>query len=134
MNASDSAFHAERNGSTLIVCPLGVSLRFRYREIHIESNRLYRMLDDPDVNNVLIDLQNIDTMDKVILNAVLRLLTKARNDEGHVGFCNGNQSILQVLQQIKVGPVWPYFMTREDALHAFEAAPPAPAPEEDDEE
>ena len=123
MNTPDSAFLTEHRDSTLIVCPLGVSLRFRYREIHIQSNHLFRLLDDKEVNNVLIDLRNVDTMDKVILNAILRLLTKAKNDDGHVGFCQGNEKILQVLQQIKVGPVWPYYATRDEALQVFESEP-----------
>lgn len=120
MNSSDPVFLTERLDDTLIICPLGESLRFRYRDVHIQSNSLYTMLDDPTVINVLVDLRNVDTMDAVIVNAVLRLLTKAKGDDGHVGFCQGNEKILQVLQQIKVGPVWPYYATREEALRAFD--------------
>ena len=112
-------FHVERADATLVVIPQGAGLNFRYPDVHRESNELFRMLDGPDVEHVLIDLSAVDYIDSVIIGAIIRLLQKARQRRGQAVFCCASESMREILKSIKIGTLWPLYDTREKALAAI---------------
>jgi anti-sigma B factor antagonist len=116
-------FHIERVEQTLIVIPQGPALNFRYPDVHRESNDLFRMLDRPEIKNVLVDLSATDYIDSVILGALVRLVQKVRIRRGQAVFCRASPAMQEILKTMKVGTVWPLHASRDEALTALDGVP-----------
>jgi anti-sigma B factor antagonist len=114
-------FKVEREGPILIVLPQGPALQFNHNEVHLETNALYRLLDERGLKNVVVDLQAVDYVDSVIISSILRCLTKTKQKRGKAVFCNASENMTQLLKTIKIGKLWPSFDTREDAITALSA-------------
>ncbi|MBW3542508.1 MAG: STAS domain-containing protein [Planctomycetes bacterium] len=112
-------FKVERAAPTLVVIPQGPALKFPYPEVHRESNDVFRLLDEPALKNVLIDLSAVDYVDSVIIGSIIRLLQKAKLKRGKACFCRASQQMYEILKSIKIGSLWPLFDTREEALAAM---------------
>ncbi|MDA0284393.1 MAG: STAS domain-containing protein [Planctomycetota bacterium] len=111
-------FKLERDGNTLIVLPQGPALQFQHTEVHLESNALYRVLDEPGLVHVIIDLQSVDYVDSVIISSILRCLTKCKQRRGKSVFCNASENMAELLKCIRIGKLWPSFDSREAAMQA----------------
>ena len=56
----NKVFKIEWSGSTLIIVPQGPTLNFHYQDVHLEANSLYRIANDPKVQNIVVDLNRVD--------------------------------------------------------------------------
>ena len=112
----EKVFKVERDGDTLIVLPQGPALHFQHKEVHLESNALYRLLDDRALKHVIIDLQDVDYVDSVIISSILRCLTKTKQKRGKSVFCNVSENMSELLKCIRIGKLWATFDTRDAAL------------------
>ncbi|MDP7275925.1 MAG: STAS domain-containing protein [Planctomycetaceae bacterium] len=118
-------FQIVRLASTLVVVPQGATMNFQYTDVHLESNELFRILDEPNIKNVLIDLGAVDYIDSIIISSLLRVLTKSRQLGGKGVFCCASDDVKEVLKCIQIGRLWPLFDTREEALGEVENEDPA---------
>jgi anti-anti-sigma factor len=114
-------FKVERIDSTLVVLPQGPALQFNNNEVHLETNALYRLLDERELRDVIVDLQSVDYVDSVIISSVLRCLTKTKQRRGKAVFCNASVNMTQLLKTIRIGKLWPSFDNRDDAIAAIAA-------------
>lgn len=113
-------FQIARLPHTLVVVPQGATLNFQYTDVHLESNELFRIIDEPQLKNVLIDLGAVTYIDSIIISSLLRVLTKSRQLGGKGVFCCANNEVQEVLSCIQIGRLWPLFETREEALAEVE--------------
>ncbi|MBQ15645.1 MAG: hypothetical protein CMJ65_00835 [Planctomycetaceae bacterium] len=113
-------FQIVRLANTLVVVPQGATMNFQYTDVHLESNELFRILDEPNIKNVLIDLGAVDYIDSIIISSLLRVLTKSRQLGGKGVFCCASDDVKEVLKCIQIGRLWPLFDTREEALAVVE--------------
>lgn len=119
-------FQVERLGPTLVVLPQGPALQFQHNEVHLESNALLRVVDEPVFKNVVIDLHCVDYVDSLIISSILRCLTKIKQRGGKSVFCRASENMRSLLKSIQLGRLWPEFPTREDAMaHIGGSASPA---------
>ncbi len=116
----DKVFKVERLGDTLIVLPQGPTLNFQYQEVHLESNSLQQIVDDPQLVNAVVDLKDVKYLDSLIINALLRVLAKTKRGGGTAVFCNGTDDMQEILKCIKIGKLWPHHETREKALQSLQ--------------
>lgn len=112
-------FEVEQTAPNLVVVPLGSTLQFQYSNVQVESNKVLRLFDAPDVKNVIIDLSRVDYLDSIIIGAIIRLLQRARQTGGQAVFCSACDNMQNILKCIKVGTLWPLYDSREDALAAL---------------
>ncbi|MCA9018046.1 MAG: STAS domain-containing protein, partial [Planctomycetaceae bacterium] len=91
----------------------------RLSNVQVESNKVLRLFDAPDVKNVIIDLSRVDYLDSIIIGAIIRLLQRARQTGGQAVFCSACDNMQNILKCIKVGTLWPLYDSREDALAAL---------------
>ncbi|MFP6770414.1 MAG: STAS domain-containing protein [Planctomycetaceae bacterium] len=117
-------FQIVRLANTLVVVPQGATMNFQYTDVHLESNELFRILDEPNIKNVLIDLGAVDYIDSIIISSLLRVLTKSRQLGGKGVFCCASDDVKEVLKCIQIGRLWPLFDTREEALAVVENEDP----------
>ncbi|MCA9006444.1 MAG: STAS domain-containing protein [Planctomycetaceae bacterium] len=111
-------FEVEVSAPNLVVIPQGSTLQFLYSNVQIESNKVLRLFDAPEIKNVIIDLSKVDYLDSIIIGSIIRLLQRARQTGGQAVFCNACENMQNILKCIKVGSLWPLYGTREDAVTA----------------
>lgn len=124
-------FAYEIRDNVLIVVPMGAALNFRYQEVHLQTNHLYHLLDDPNVDSVVVDFSQVDYLDTIILSCLLRLLTKVRYGNGRGALCCVSPRMEEVLANVKLNSMWPVYPTREQAVQAVQRSseqPPAERP------
>ncbi|MDF1746656.1 STAS domain-containing protein [Gimesia sp.] len=114
-------FKVELCGPNLIVIPQGSTLHFLYSNVQIESNKVLKILNSPELKNVIIDLFKVEYLDSIIISSIIRLLQHAKQTGGHAVFCNACENMQNLLQCIKVGTYWPLFESREAAIQAVSA-------------
>ncbi|QDT95796.1 STAS domain-containing protein [Gimesia aquarii] len=112
-------FEVEQVEQNLIVVPQGSTLQFQYSNVQIESNKVLRMLDAPEVRNVIIDLTYVEYLDSIIIGAIIRLLQRAKQSGGQAVFCNACENMQNILKCIKIGTLWPLYDSREAAITAL---------------
>ncbi|MFP6763197.1 MAG: STAS domain-containing protein [Planctomycetaceae bacterium] len=112
----ETVFKIERADGVVVVRPQGPALHFNHNEVHLESNALYRAVDDPKFRHVLVDLSDVDYIDSVIISSVLRCLTKTKQKRGKAVFCCASENMRELLKCIKFGKLWPEFETRAQAV------------------
>lgn len=116
-------FAVEQIGPNLVVLPLGSTMQFQYSNVQVESNKVLRLFDSPEIKNVLIDLSKVEYLDSIIIGAIIRLLQRARQSGGKAVFCSGCENMQNILKCIKVGTLWPLYDTREEALATLSENP-----------
>jgi hypothetical protein len=61
-------FKIARLPHTLVIVPQGATMNFQYTDVHLESNELFRIIDEPGLDNVLIDLGAVTYIDSIIIS------------------------------------------------------------------
>ncbi|MCH9727523.1 MAG: STAS domain-containing protein [Planctomycetes bacterium] len=112
-------FEVELTAPNLIVVPQGSTLQFQYSNVQIESNKVLRLLDAPEIKNVIIDLNQVEYLDSILIGAIIRLLQRAKQAGGQAVFCQACENMQNILSCIKVGTLWPLFDSREEAIAAL---------------
>tara|TARA_R110002111_G_scaffold177322_1_gene243371 strand:- start:2870 stop:3241 length:372 start_codon:yes stop_codon:yes gene_type:complete len=116
-------FEVEQTAPNLVVVPQGSTMQFQYSNVQVESNKVLRLFDNPELKNVVIDLAKVDYLDSIIIGAIIRLLQRARQTGGQAVFCNASDNMQNIMKCIKVGTLWPLFDSREEALTALSVKP-----------
>lgn len=111
-------FEYERRGSTLVVVPTGDSLGFEERDLESEIAGLHDLLDDPELQNVVVDVGRAPYFSSLVLGAVLALCKRATDRGGQAALCNASAGMLESIQIMKLDRVLPYYSTRDEALQA----------------
>ncbi|RMG32675.1 MAG: STAS domain-containing protein [Planctomycetota bacterium] len=118
MTDPQQVYEYEIRDNVLVVVPKGAALNFRYQEVHLQTNHLYHILDDPNIDSVVVDFSCVDYLDTIILSCLLRLLTKVRYGNGSGALCCVSPRMDEVLANVKLNSMWPVYPTREEALRA----------------
>ncbi|MBM84385.1 MAG: hypothetical protein CMJ78_27845 [Planctomycetaceae bacterium] len=116
MSDPNTVFKIERGEGVLVVLPQGPALKFPYKQVHLESNALFRIVDEPQFRASIIDLSAVDYVDSVIISSILRVCTKTKQKGGQTVFCNATEAMESILKTIKIGKLWPLCKTRDDAV------------------
>ena len=96
-------------------------MHFNHKDVHLESNALYRAVDDRATKHVIVDLSDVDYVDSVIISSILRCLTKTKQKRGKAVFCCASENMRELLKCIKFGKLWPEFATREEAVQHLDS-------------
>ena len=95
---TNKVFRLERDGNVLIVIPQGDASRFRYLDVHQESNTTLEVLDDPSLAHVVVDFTSEQMLGSIIISVVIKVCRKAGGKGGKAAFCNASPDMLEVLQ------------------------------------
>jgi anti-anti-sigma regulatory factor len=119
----NKVFAADRSGTTLVVMPLGDASEFHYGDVHVESNKVRRLLEGGAFRNLVVDLGNASVYSAVTINVVVALSRIASNRGGRAVLCRASEKTRALLQTMKLLDVWPLFESRDDAFQALASAP-----------
>jgi hypothetical protein len=119
----NKVFAADRAGTTLIVMPLGDAPEFLYGDVHVESNKVRRLLEGGAFHDLLIDFGNAPIQSPVTINVFVALSRIASNRGGRAMMCQASEKTRSQLQTMKLLEVWPLFETREEAIESLSHPP-----------
>ncbi len=122
MSGSERVFEIERAGEVLVIEPLGDEATYRYFDIHNESNRVLRELDDAEVKGVVIDLSSVPSLGWVMTSAIVRLVRSVDYRGGMAVFCSGTEINRRQFTSMKLGNPWTDHSSRSEAVAALKQA------------
>ena len=113
------AFTSQRNQDTLIVLPLGHSLQFAAGEIESQTVKLIEILDEPEIQNVIVDLQKVSMLDSIVIGSIIALAIRARKQGGQPCLCHVSKQMQETLDYVRIDQMMTQYATRDDALAAI---------------
>jgi two-component system response regulator len=112
-------FDTERDGDTLVV-----SLRTRVswvdNEIRAELKVLLEKLQQPDVNNVVVDFGHVRSFGSALLQAILKLWNQVNAEGGRFALCNVSHRGREILAVSRLDTLWPICASRTEALETVQ--------------
>ncbi len=112
-------FPAELKRDTLIVSPGGDAVSFRDTDINRELNTLQRLIEQPDVSNLIIDLGSSDYFGSIIIGAINNMGLKAKEAGGRIAICNSSPDMLGILKVMNLDTLWTHYDTKKEAIRAL---------------
>jgi anti-anti-sigma factor len=99
------------------------SLSDEGREAEFEATVV--KIADPQVRNVLIDLESAPYFGSRVLEWMVKLWKRVKEKEGrnkgHMALCNVLPTAREILHVARFDTIWPIFDSRVDALDSFES-------------
>ena len=109
-------FKAEQVGPVVIVTPEGDGSAFRYQDVHMEANAVRGHLGKPGNDHLVIDLHKMEYFGSEFIGALVTMAREVRNRQGKAVMCAATPQMLDVLKNMSLFKLWPYFETREAAM------------------
>lgn len=125
IDLSDTSLHrvflAESKGDTLIVSPTGEAFEFRHMMVVSEMKAILEILEEPEVNNLVIDLSREEYYGSVIIGALNTMVSHMIDNGKHVVTCCASEEMQNVIRIMGLSERWPNHPTRRKALKALKA-------------
>ena len=116
MPPQPKVFETSRHGNVLVVTPVATKTSYRYQDVHLESNSVTRLLDDPELVHVVVDLNRINYAGSVVIGALVRMARKITEDGGRVAFCCVTEGMDDILRKMGLFRLWTKCETLDEAL------------------
>lgn len=113
---SHKAFRFERDGATLVVSLQGDCLNTEESALEREIDNLHKVLDEPAMKNIVVDIGSLPFFGSIIIGAIMALCTKAISRGGKAVMCDASEGMRDVIRIMKLDSVVPYYQTRAEAM------------------
>ena len=114
-------FQVEEDNDTIILIPEGEGSSFRYADLQMEANYVRNLIAKPQYKTLLIDLGNLNYFGSEFIGALITIAREKKNRRGKVVVCNAVEQMREVLENMSLFKLWPYFETREEAMSTIAA-------------
>ncbi len=109
-------FNVEKQDDTLIVTPMGEGSAFRYQDLHLEANVIRQQMMKPENKNLVMNLAQLTYFGSEFIGSLVSMMRETRARGGQARFCNANEQMHGVLQNMSLFKLWPHFDSLEGAL------------------
>ncbi|MCG6157091.1 STAS domain-containing protein [Rubinisphaera margarita] len=114
-------FEVEKVPPCFYVTPAGQGASFRYADLQMETNTVRAMVADADAPLLIIDLHKMDYFGSEFIGSLILLGREKKLRGGKVAICAASPYMLEVLRNMSLFKLWPYYDTREEAVEALSA-------------
>ncbi len=121
MNANLHLFHAEQQGSTLILSPRSNLSELELTSLETAIQDITQQLESSDLRNVVLDFANTDYYGSTALGCFIKLWKRVRSIDGNMVFCNVSIHEREVLKLTRLDSLWTIYSTRDEALQHLQA-------------
>jgi anti-anti-sigma factor len=121
MTQPNTVFTTELIGDTLVVTSQGDSTRFRYNDIHSETNAVITAIDRQGAQHIVINFNSVEIVGSIMISAIIKLARKITSKKGQAAFCSASVTMQEVMQSMNLTRLWPYFDSQEEAIKSFES-------------
>ena len=117
-------FRTKRIDDVLVVTPQGDPHAFRYSDLHREANSIRDVLTTPEITHLVICLKHLQYFGSEFIGSLVSMAREVRNRQGRAALCEADSQMVEVLQNMNLFKLWPYYATEEEAIAALRQ--PAP--------
>lgn len=121
-------FDVRSDNEILIVTPKIDAGSFRYHELHREANSVRDLLNKPEINHLILNLSQLEYFGSEFIGSLVAMARETRNRRGQAVICAANPTMLDVLKNMSLFKLWPYFETEAEAIEHLRT----PAPQEEE--
>ena len=115
-------FEVEQDGVVAVLTPVGDASAFRYQDLQMEANAIRGQIGQGKITHLAIDLSKLDYFGSEFIGSLVSMARETRNRRGAACMCAASEQMQEVLQNMSLAKLWPYFATREEALAHLQAA------------
>jgi anti-anti-sigma factor len=120
-------FAVEKVGRIVIVLPQGDANSFRYHDLHREANSVRDILMKPESEHLILELGGLSYFGSEFIGALVSMAREVRHRGGKAVICNATEQMQEVLRNMSLFKLWPYYDTRQEAIDALNAAHDSPS-------
>ncbi len=117
-------FRTKRVGNVLVVTPQGDPNTFRYNDLHREANSVRDLLMRSEISHLALNLKNLQYFGSEFIGSLVSMAREVKNRQGRAVICEANPQMVEVLQNMSLFKLWPYFATEQEALASLPGATP----------
>ncbi len=116
-------FKIETEGDHLVLVPQTEGASFRYADLQMEGNYVRTMAADKKYRGLIIDLSNMNYFGSEFIGALITIAREKKNRGGKAVVCSAAPQMLEVLKNMSLFKIWPYFETRAEAIGFLDTPP-----------
>ena len=109
-------FQVEADGEVAVLKPVGDATAFRYQDLHMEANSIRSYISRGKIKHLVIDLSELNYFGSEFIGSLVSMAREVRNRRGIACMCAASDQMLDVLENMSLFKLWPYFQTRPEAL------------------
>jgi anti-anti-sigma factor len=109
-------FDVRAEEEIVIVSPKVDAGSFRYHELHREANSVRDLLTRPDVRHLILNLSQLEYFGSEFIGSLVSMAREIRNRQGQALICSANPTMLDVLKNMSLFRLWPYYETEAEAI------------------
>ncbi|MBX3438943.1 MAG: STAS domain-containing protein [Planctomycetaceae bacterium] len=113
-------FQTQRRDNILVVTPQGDPTAFRYNDLHREANSVRDLLMNPDIRFLVINLQKMEYFGSEFIGSLVSMAREVKNRQGRAAICEANPQMVEVLQNMSLFKLWPYYESEDAAIAALQ--------------
>lgn len=114
-------FDVRQEGNVLVVSPKVDAGSFRYHELHREANSVRDLLSRPDIQHLVLNLSQLQYFGSEFIGSLVSMAREVRNRRGKALICEANPTMLDVLKNMSLFKLWPYFESESAALEHLQS-------------
>ena len=109
-------FQVDQDGVIAVLTPVGDATAFRYQDLHLEANTIRGLIGRGKIQHLVIDLSQLNYFGSEFIGSLVSMARETRTRRGSACMCAASEQMVEVLQNMSLAKLWPYFPTREEAL------------------
>ena len=109
-------FHVEIQGDIAVVMPVGDATAFRYNDLHREANAIRDLIARGKAKHLVIDLSKLNYFGSEFIGSLVAMAREVRTRRNYATMCAASEQMYEVLANMSLAKLWPYFATRDEAL------------------
>lgn len=113
-------FSVDKEPPCIYVTPAGEGASFRYADLQMEANTVRALVADAACPYLIIDLSKLDYFGSEFIGALILIGREKKNRGGKVAICSANKNMHDVLKNMSLFKLWPYFEDRATALETLQ--------------
>jgi anti-anti-sigma factor len=109
-------FDIRSDNEILIVLPKVEAGSFRYHELHREANSIRDLLSKPEIRHLVLNLSQLEYFGSEFIGSLVSMAREVRQRQGQAVICAAHPTMLDVLQNMSLFKLWPYYETEAEAI------------------
>ena len=109
-------FDIRSDNEILIVLPKVEAGSFRYHELHREANSIRDLLSKPEIRHLVLNLSHLEYFGSEFIGSLVSMAREVRHRQGQAVICSAHPTMLDVLQNMSLFKLWPYYETEAEAV------------------
>lgn len=114
-------FATKQLDDILVVTPKGQAGSFLYNDLHREANTVRDAVMKPEISHLIINLSKLQYFGSEFIGSLVSMAREVKNQSGRVALCSADPQMVEVLQNMSLFKLWPYYASEEEALAALKS-------------